>query len=192
MDKASIRQSFLAKRKSLTQIDAEKKSELIANKVIQLLYKTKFNTIHTFLPQHDRLEVNTWKIISEIRLLFPDAQIAAPYVVPKTKEMEHYLLTEATALVENQWGIAEPDPATSENIFSENIDVILIPLLAFDKNGFRVGYGGGYYDRFLAKCRRDSLKIGLSFFEPVEVIKDADGFDIKMTQCITPENLWHW
>jgi len=192
MDKASLRQTFLAKRKSLTQIERDKKSELIAENVIQLLDKTKFDTIHTFLPQRDRLEVNTWKIISGIRLMFPAVQIVAPYVVPKTKEMEHYLLTDATTLVENQWGIAEPDPGTSEKIFPKNIDVILIPLLAFDKNGFRVGYGGGYYDRFLAKCRRGSLKIGLSLFEPVEVIDDINVFDIKMNRCVTPENIWHW
>ena len=192
MDKASLRQALLAKRKSLTQIEADKKSELIAENVIQLLEKIKFDTIHTFLPQRDRLEVNTWKIISGIRLLFPGVQIVAPYVVPKTKEMEHYLLTDATTLVENQWGIAEPDPATSEKIFPENIDVILVPLLAFDKNGFRVGYGGGYYDRFLAKCRPDSIKMGLSPFEPVEEINDINVFDVRMNECVTPGNVWHW
>jgi 5-formyltetrahydrofolate cyclo-ligase len=67
---------------------------------------------------------------------------------------------------------------------------VFIPLLAFDKSGHRVGYGAGYYDRFLSKCKPDCLKVGLSFFEPVDEISDADEFDVKLNHCVTPSKIW--
>ena len=75
-------------------------------------------------------------------------------------------------------------------IQNSKIDLVLIPLLCFDKKGYRVGYGKGYYDRFLAECRPDVMKIGLSIFEPVDEISDVDEFDVKMDYCITPNKIW--
>jgi 5-formyltetrahydrofolate cyclo-ligase len=63
-------------------------------------------------------------------------------------------------------------------------------LLIFDEVGNRVGYGKGYYDRFLAGCKPEMLKIGLSFFSPVESVEDADFFDKKLDFCITPESVY--
>jgi 5-formyltetrahydrofolate cyclo-ligase len=65
-----------------------------------------------------------------------------------------------------------------------------MPLLAFDSKGDRVGYGKGYYDRFLAACRKDVLKIGLSYFPPVSSIDDIEIFDKKLDFCITPERVY--
>lgn len=70
--------------------------------------------------------------------------------------------------------------------------MVLIPLLAFDKNGYRVGYGKGFYDRFLAECRPDVVKVGLSVFEPIDEITDLNEFDIKMDFCITPNRVWQF
>jgi len=72
------------------------------------------------------------------------------------------------------------------------IDAVLIPLLAFDNQGFRVGYGGGFYDRFLPACRPEALKVGLSFFDPVDVIEDKDQYDIPMDYCVTPTEIIRW
>lgn len=70
--------------------------------------------------------------------------------------------------------------------------MVLIPLLAFDKKGYRVGYGKGFYDRFLADCRPDVVKVGLSVFEPIDEIADLNEFDIKMDFCITPNRVWQF
>jgi len=192
MDKASLRREFLSKRLDLTQTEAEEKSLSIAIQTVDSLKDENFRTLHVFLPQRNKNEIDTWKIISILRHAFPDVNIAAPYIIPGTREMEHYILNTDTILIENRWGIPEPDPFTAQKVLSQDLDVILIPLLAFDKSGYRVGYGGGYYDRFLAQCRTDTLKIGLSFFEPVEMIEDKNEFDIRMDVCITPEKLWTW
>ena len=68
----------------------------------------------------------------------------------------------------------------------ENLDLIFIPLLAYDLEGHRVGYGKGYYDRFLKLTNKSSLKIGLSFFDPINKIQDIDDNDVKLDYCITP------
>ena len=67
------------------------------------------------------------------------------------------------------------------------VDVVLVPGLAFDEGGHRVGYGRGFYDRFLALCRPDCLKVGLSYFEPISQITDIHAGDIRLDLLITPE-----
>jgi 5-formyltetrahydrofolate cyclo-ligase len=74
----------------------------------------------------------------------------------------------------------------------EKIDAIIVPLLCFDARGFRVGYGKGFYDKFLSECRTDCLKIGFSYFAPVAEISDAQDFDVKLDYCITPEEIFDW
>ena len=69
-----------------------------------------------------------------------------------------------------------------------NINIILVPLLAFDKNGHRVGYGGGYYDKFMIHYPK-SIKIGLSLEEPIQIL-DINNHDIKLNFCITPKKLY--
>lgn len=163
MDKASLRREFLQKRLDLTQNEVEIKSLLIAEKTSDFLKNKSFQTIHTFLPQLNKNEIDTRKIISRLKLSFPHIVVVLPYIIPSTREMNHFIFTEETSLVENKWGIPEPDPALSKLIRPEEIDIVLIPLLAFDQSGYRAGYGGGYYDRFLAQCKTETLKVGLSF-----------------------------
>ena len=77
-------------------------------------------------------------------------------------------------------------PDASEEVPSSKIEVVFIPLLAFDKQGNRVGYGKGFYDKFLAECNPNTIKIGLSFFEPEELISDVNTKDIQLYYCVTP------
>ena len=67
---------------------------------------------------------------------------------------------------------------------TEDIDVVLIPLIVFDENGHRIGYGKGYYDRFLESCRPDTLKVGLSILPPIKEIPEVEAHDIPMDYCI--------
>ena len=67
--------------------------------------------------------------------------------------------------------------------------MVFVPLLAFDKKGHRVGYGKGFYDKFLSECKPDAIKIGLSFFEPEELITDVFESDVKLDYCVTPNSI---
>lgn len=186
MDKSLLRVEYLKQRMDLTQDELVIKNNAILENIKLLLSEKRIETIHIFLPQLGKVEIDTWQIISFLQKTYPQILIAAPRIVPGTKELEHFLLTPQTILVPNRWKIPEPDPETSLKIHPQIIDAVLIPLLAFDKKGFRVGYGGGYYDRFLAQCRPDVVKIGLSFFEAIDKIDDLDLFDVAMNYCVTP------
>ncbi len=93
-----------------------------------------------------------------------------------------------TKLTFNKWQIFES--AETKTVEPQLIDIVLVPLLCFDKKGFRVGYGKGFYDKFLENCRKDCLKIGLSYFPPIEEISDTHPKDVMLDYCITPDEIW--
>lgn len=187
MDKSSFRTEYLQKRKDLDAEEITKRNDSILANTKLFVDGKSLKTIHVFLPQHGKNEIDTWKIIGFLSVIDPEIRILTPRVIPGTREMEHFLLTSETKLIDSRWKIPEPDPATSLKISPQEIDAVLIPLLAFDKNGYRVGYGGGFYDRFLPQCRTNVMKVGLSCFEADERPIDIDSFDIKMDYCITPQ-----
>ena len=85
----------------------------------------------------------------------------------------------------NAFGI--PEPNGGSEISPELIDLVIVPLLCFDQSGNRVGYGKGYYDRFLKNCRKDCIKIGFSYFSPIASIDDTNEFDIPLDYGISPD-----
>lgn len=86
------------------------------------------------------------------------------------------------------FGILEP---TDGNVVPpEEISLILVPLLCFDMRGYRVGYGKGFYDRYLKRCSPDAVTIGFSWFGPVKAIEDIDANDVPLKYCITPDQLY--
>ncbi len=190
--KASLRNLYLHKRNVLSKMDQQQFNQQILDRLLSLLKTLRFSTIHTFLPQTNKNEIDTWKIVEAIRTTFEDVKIIAPRVTPGTRHMEHYYILPHTRMVLNRWLIPEPDPASTEQADVTAIEVVLIPLLAFDEKGYRVGYGGGYYDRFLAQCEAGTLKIGVSFFDPIPRIEDIDPFDIPMDFCVTPREIFNW
>lgn len=186
MDKSSLRTEYLQKRKDLTAEEITIRNEAILTHTKLFVEGKSLKTIHVFLPQFGKNEIDTWKIITFLNASYPEIRLLAPRVIPGTREMEHFLLTPETKLIDSRWKIPEPDPATSLKISPQEIDAVLIPLLAFDQNGYRVGYGGGYYDRFLPQCSANTVKVGLSYFEAEERAIHTDSFDVKMDFCITP------
>ncbi len=145
------------------------------------------DTVHTFLPIPHRQEPDTQPIIARLW------QQGVTLVISKSKltdhTLSHYLYTPETLLQPNRWGVPEPTEE-GEPFPVKEVDAVLVPLLAFDRQGHRVGYGKGYYDRFLSQCRPDTQKIGLSLEPPVDVIEDTHPLDIRLDCCVTPEQVW--
>ena len=191
MIKSVLRQHFLAQRRALSTEDVASQSRAIIERLFEtfLADTEKPTTIHTFLPIARQNEVDTWPIIRRIQQDFPNVQVAVPVTDTTVNQLTHFILTPETLLIENQWGILEPESGSCPVVGSQQIDMVLIPLLAFDTLGHRVGYGKGYYDRFLAECRPDCLKAGLSLFEPVEQIGDVEPTDVRLDACVTPERV---
>lgn len=143
--------------------------------------------LQSYMPLDHSGEVDPSGIVRFITNLFPQVIIS----IPRIKDngfMESIEMNKETILNKNQFGILEPVAGTF--IEYDKIDLVLMPLLAFDLKGNRVGFGKGYYDRFLAQCRSDVLKIGLSFLEPFSEITDIDSWDIPLSYCITPKMMY--
>ena len=204
MTKSELRTEFLAQRRELSVEEVDRRSACIANEldeyldIIRSRILPKLNSspdeemivMHSFLPIQQRNEVNTWRIIKRLWNALPPVQVAIAVINPSDNRLSHYRLTPDTPLREGRWHIPEPFGNQLSAIDSQQIDSVLVPLLAFDRQGHRVGYGGGYYDRFLAECRPDCVKIGLSLFEPVERIDDIEPTDVRLDGCITPERTY--
>ena len=112
-------------------------------------------------------------------------------ILPKSDfnsfEMSHLLLTENTRIQKNKYGI--PEPLDGIEVPLAKIEVVFVPLLAFDTMGNRVGYGKGFYDTFLKKCKKEVIKIGLSFFDPVDQIEGIRKEDIALDYCVSPDQI---
>jgi len=181
MNKKELRAKYKKLRKELSFDDIEDKSLAIANRMLQLDIwdRTYF---HLFLTIEEQNEVETEFVLQV--LAGYDKEIVVAKSNFETLEMTNYLLTDNTKFQKNNYNIYEP--VDGIEVPNAKIDVVFVPLLAFDKKGNRVGYGKGFYDRFLSKCKEDVIKIGLSFFEAEETIDGVFESDIRLDYCITP------
>ncbi len=188
MKKSELRKIYLEKRKALAPAEIKQKSLQIAELFFQKFDLRKINFLHCFLPIERFNEIDTKLIFHRVWFEFSQIETLVPRINFETGEIEHLKFTPVTELVQNAWLIHEP--AHNELVESGRIDAVLVPLLCFDLQGFRVGYGKGFYDKFLAQCRQDCLKIGLSYFPPIKAIEDTNEFDVKLDYCLTPEKMF--
>ena len=189
MLKKDLRQKYKAKRQELNEVEIEDLSLAIANKVLTLPIwdKTYF---HIFLPIAEHKEVNTEYILH--LLSGKDKEIVISKTDFASRNMTHFLLTDNTKIKKNEYNIPEPvdGPDASGEVPTHKIEVVFVPLLAFDKTGHRAGYGKGFYDKFLRECKPETIKIGLSFFEAEERIADIFESDVKLNYCVTQNEVY--
>ena len=185
MNKAELRSHYKTLRNALSEDQVEDLSLKIANQLLLLpIWDLEF--YHIFLSIIEFKEVNTDYILNI--LSGKDKHIVISKSDFSTLQMNHYLLTDSTTIKKNNWNI--PEPLDGIPIDSKQINVVFIPLLAFDETGHRVGYGKGFYDRFLGNCKPETLKIGVSFFKVEKQIIDVFEGDIKLDYCVTPEEFY--
>ena len=187
MLKKALRTKYKALRTELSEIDIEEKSLAIANEILKLPIWNK-TYFHVFLPIEEQKEVNTEFILH--LLSGKDKEIVISKSDFATREMTHFLLTDNTRIQKNKYNI--PEPVDGLEVPASKIDVVFVPLLAFDKKGNRVGYGKGFYDKFLSQCKPETIKIGLSFFEPEELILDVLESDVLLNYCICPNRVYEF
>ena len=185
MTKSELRKKYKALRNAYTEQQLDAFSIEIANKTLELPVWNK-SCFHLFLPIKTQNEVNTEYVLQILAGKDKDVVISKSNF--EKIEMTHFLLTDNTKIVLNQYNI--PEPVNGFEVSESKIDVVFIPLLAFDIKGNRVGYGKGFYDAFLTKCKPSTIKIGLSFFEAETIIKDNSPMDIPLDYCVTPEKVY--
>lgn len=189
LTKKEARTEFSAKRLALDALETERRSAGILLSV-QKLDWAKFTMVHAFLPIREVNEPDTYRIIEWLRVSHPDIRIVISKSDLETYTMRHFIWDEQTVLSVNRWGV--PEPQAGIEIAPGQLDLVFVPLLAVDKQGQRVGYGKGFYDRFLHECRTDVYTVGLSFFEPVDRISDTALTDIPINMCVTPGRIHYF
>lgn len=185
-NKQELRTDLLRSRMSFSPVQLEKNQDLLLIKLQQLdLPFLQF--IHTYLPIFDRNEPDPAPMIRWLQFSNPGLQIIVPKLIDK-QTLVHVHISDETKWITNSWGIEEPKDGTIAD--PADIDLVFVPLLGFDKSGNRIGYGKGFYDRFLKECRPDALKIGLSFLPPIEESFQPDPWDFPLDYCLTPNEIY--
>lgn len=185
MVKKELRKSYKALRQQLSSMEIEEMSLAIANNLLKLEIWNK-TYYHLFFSIEEQKEVETEFILHILQ--GKDKEIVVAKSDFTTLEMTHYLLTDNTKFKKNDYNI--PEPIDGLEVPVSKIDVVFVPLLAFDKKGNRVGYGKGFYDKFLSECSPETIKIGLSLFESEQLIEDVFDDDIPLNFCITPKKIY--
>ncbi len=189
MTKSELRKIYKQKR-----LDIPSKEKLRLDDLLLLQLQT-FNfdgidTLLTFWPMANMAEPNTHLYNGYLRHMVQGLKITYPVSDFITNNFVAKLINEDTIYTTNSYGVTEPKAGQIINPI--DIDLIFVPLLTCDKQGFRVGYGKGFYDRFLNQCKADVVLMGFSYFEPVEEITDTNEFDIPLNFCITPNAVFEF
>lgn len=158
--KDKLRQRLREERQQLANEVVRQKSTRIVNSCIELIAWDTIRSLHTYLPNEHLREVSTWKLLSYSWIKFRHVKIAVPRIKSLGK-FDSVLMEPGTAWQLNEWYLPEPIDGKILKT-AHHFDVIIVPVLGFDNAGFRLGYGGGFYDRFLA-AQPDAITIGLAY-----------------------------
>lgn len=184
--KKELRAYFLAQRLKLSPDEREAQSLKMANQLLSLeVWDHQY--FHMYLPIAQKAEPQTEFIMHVLQ--GRDKSIVLSKANFNDHTLQHLLLEDHTKIVLSAYGIPEPESGIS--ISPEQLDVVFVPLLAFDHEGYRLGYGKGFYDQFLSLCRPNCLKIGLSFFGPQPHLP-RDSWDIPLDFVLTNDAVYRF
>ena len=188
MLKKELRTKYKALRNELSSEDREAMSLAIANQLLQIKDSNLWDKTyyHLFLSIEELKEIDTEFILQILH--GKDKEVVVSKCDFASLGMTHFLLTDATRIKKNSYNI--PEPVDGIEVPVAKIEVVFVPLLAYDTLGNRVGYGKGFYDIFLSGCKAATIKIGLSFFPPEELITDVSENDIKLDFVVTPQEVY--
>ncbi len=180
-NKKTIRQEVMTRRKALSALQQDQMSLAIANQLLRCdLWSGTY--YHLFLSIVEKGEVDTHPILDILH--GRDKKIVVSKANFENGSLRHFLLEENTRMKHSPYGI--PEPEEGHEIAPEVLDVVFVPLLAYDQRGMRLGYGKGFYDRFLAQCSNNCQKVGLSFFEPESQLIPSEPWDLALDLVVTP------
>ncbi len=187
MTKAAARKLYREKRMKLSGTEQMKADDLLLIQ-FQAAEIPFLESLLTYWPIEENNEPNTHLFTEFLKFRNPELKVCYPVADFNSGSMQAVVTDVDTPFVRTDLNIHEPQGV--EVLPADQLDLVFVPLLAVDMEGYRVGYGKGFYDRYLASCSDDCLKIGFSYFEPINTIDDRDQFDIPLDICITPGNVY--
>lgn len=181
--KAELRRRCLERRRAIPEAQRERKSLQIADHLLEWEICRKAETIHCFLTIEANAEVQTGPLLN--KLLKEGKRMVVPRVIRGENRLEH-LLYESTTPIVRRGGIPEPERGIP--VPQSEFDLVLVPMLAADRQKNRLGYGMGFYDRFLHGCA--AVRTGLLFSElllaePIPV----EAHDVRLDALVTEEGV---
>jgi 5-formyltetrahydrofolate cyclo-ligase len=185
-EKAALRVTMIASRCSISEKSRAEMSKAIAEYVINLAEVVNSCHIHIYLSIQALAEVSTSVIVD--RLTAMNKKIFVPVI--RNDELLTAAFRKGELVRPAQFG--QPEPQKPSIVDESNLDVILMPLLAFDERGFRIGYGKGFYDRFLQRLSRQGItprRIGLSFLQQKVDAVPADSWDEPLDAVVHEEGI---
>lgn len=184
MNKAELRKQALDHRRTLSNDWQRFYSQQLAETFFEQVDLSQVNVLSVFLPIVNKNEPDTWLLIHRVWRDYPHITTVCPVANREDHSLRHAAFDHTTVLTPNAWGI--PEPVLAEEVSPQDIDMVLVPLLVFDFQGHRLGYGKGFYDRFLAQVRPDCRKVGYTFAkQPVERIP-IEETDVALNACVSP------
>ncbi|WP_185869346.1 5-formyltetrahydrofolate cyclo-ligase [Blattabacterium cuenoti] len=190
MNKKELRKKYFYYRQSLSKKEVLYNSYKIFSCLKKIFFIWEKKYYHVFLPIRKYKEVDTFFIVNF--LLRKGKYVTIPYSNFHNCSIENCFFDQNTFLKKNSYGIFEPIPTQKYVVSPSFIEVIFIPLLIFDLEGYRIGYGKGFYDRFIDLCKKNVMKIGLSFFYPINKIIDIHKNDLSIDIGITPYHIFYF
>jgi len=187
MKKGEARIIYKEKRKALTDMERSKLDDLLLIQ-FQTVELPFVHHLLSYWPIEENREPNTHLFNDYIEFKNPAVKFLYPKSDFQRREMEAIEVNADTAFQKNENNIHEPmdGTVTAAGI----IDMVFVPMLIFDTRGYRIGYGKGFYDKYLDQCRPDCIKVGFCYFDPVDKIEDTHDFDVPLNLCITPQKVY--
>ena len=183
--KAQLRKEILRRRRLLSHERVNELSLAVQEHFLHFIQNKVISTIHCFLPIERNREVNTWPLVEALDKI--GKQVILTRTNFDSETMDHFLYSHHVKFEEDHLMI--PTPINAEPADLNTVDTLLVPLLAADKTGGRIGYGKGYYDRLIQEMTAEVIKIGLNLGPCFDKFSFLEPHDQKLDYCITPDEV---
>jgi 5-formyltetrahydrofolate cyclo-ligase len=187
MQKSEARKIYREKRMALSISEKTKLDDLLLIQ-FQKIQLPAISNVLSYFPIEENKEPDTGLFTRFLKFRYPGLQLLYPKSDFKENELMAIAINDDTEFIETRYHINEP--REGKTVLPQEIDMVFVPLLAFDAAGYRVGYGKGFYDRFLSRTKKICIKAGFSYFDPLTVIDDRNQFDVPLNCCITPNSTY--
>lgn len=183
MDKDLIRHKVLHQLKQLNREERSKIESQLLNKLTNMNEWSKAKSIAITMSMGAE-----WKTQPIIEKAWAEGKrVAIPKSIHDTKELHYYIITSFTQVETGYYGIEEPDPNQASRVFKDDFDLVIVPGVAFMKNGYRIGFGGGYYDRFLSDYRGPTV----SLVDDLQLVErfPVEAYDVPVDKLVMPKQI---
>ena len=187
MLKKEVRRIYKENRLRLSEAERSRMDDLMLIQ-FQSVELPFLQSLLSYWPIEENNEPNTHLFTDYLKFRNPEIKICYPVSDFATMTMQAIATDIDTPFEKRNLNIHEPTEGIPVPVIE--IEMVFVPLVAFDQKGYRVGYGKGFYDKYLAGCTDDCIKTGFCYFEPVNSIDDLHEFDVPLDLCITPQNVY--